>query len=717
MRSTGNRHQTWVDLYECGSQDSNSLFITCQMQKEDPVVTRVWIVAVAVLAVAGVAWLLVDFPTVDTQSTVAEAPEALTPLAERPGRTITAPEVIVKARNQAQKKAAGAEVLVSGAPARAQEKSQPAPADRQPEFPSIYLADGPSQIRLSEVPKLAGIAATDYTRGGARIESKMSEEEILAAQTRALRQRKSKNIQNIDSLGRSSSSNGASSRRPLGQKPQLGAHFNAIDAANCCQNTGFSAQVPPDPDLAVGPDHVIAVVNTTFEVYDKQGNSLTGPIQFASFFDPTLGGTNPGGGIPTEGCNAYDDIFGIGVQFATVFDPDAVYDAANDRFVIGIDANGEDFCVAASQTGDPTGVWNRYGFDTDVDGAFFDFPHMGVGNDAIFMGSNQFGGTLPFGFQGRVFAMDKMAMYDGNPLTVVTRELAPPGLEGPANVKLDGTPQPAQVATGPDDPHYIMSEFFDGPTHSVYSWDDPFGANVWNLEGDVDLADASGVPCDNQSCFPIPWPQKGSPEILAGNDFRGQETKVGPDGTLWTTQHISCNPGKGTRMCVRWAQIDPTAVEPAPDQTAFPLNASTDGVVQAGVFGSDWGWRTFPSIATNSCGDMFVGYSYSASPGNAGGTEYPSIFVTGRKADDPLGQVNGERRLKKGDGPYVSFQDNGGQASVRWGDYTGMQPDPDGKRVWYIGEYTQGANAVNSAGTITANWGTYIGSFTMPGCE
>ena len=81
---------------------------------------------------------------------------------------------------------------------------------------------------------------------------------------------------------------------------------------------------------------------------------------------------------------------------------------------------------------------------------------------------------------------------------------------------------------------------------------------------------------------------------------------------------------------MRWAQIDPTQVTPAPDQTAFPLDASVNGVVQAGVFGSDWEYRSFPSIAANNCNDMAVGYSYSKAPGNSGGTWYPSIFVTGK---------------------------------------------------------------------------------------
>jgi hypothetical protein len=551
--------------------------------------------------------------------------------------------------------------------------------------PHKYEAESASTINLADVPRVpaSSSGATDYVIGGSRVDSKFTDEQVAAAQAAAASQAMSAAVQNIDG-----------SQKPVGFKPKGNVEFDAIGAADCCNDIPFSATVPPDIDMAAGPNHLIAVVNASFEIYDKKGNSLTdGPIGFASFF------------AGTAGCSA-----------AGTFDPDVVYDTVHDRFVLGIDGDGVDFCVAASQTGDPTGDWNRYGFPTNIDGAFFDFPHMGVGEEAIFMGSNQFGGALPFGFQGRIFAMDKAAMYEGTPMAVVTREVAPPGLEGALNVKLDGTPQPSQqqpVGT----PFYIMTEFFDGKVHSVYSWDDPFGTDTWVHEGDVDLAAGSGVPCEGFSCFPIPWPQKGSVEILEGNDFRGQETEY-RNGYLWTTQTVSCNPGKGTRNCVRWAQIDPTQVTPAPDQTAFPLDASVNGVVQAGVFGSDWDYRSFPSIAANNCNDMAVGYSYSKAPGNSGGTWYPSIFVTGRQSSDPLGYVGGERLLKKAKEAYSSFQDNGGVAPERWGDYTGMTLDPNGKTFWYAGQYAGGEPAVSViSGNELANWGTYVGSFEFPGCN
>ena len=94
------------------------------------------------------------------------------------------------------------------------------------------------------------------------------------------------------------------------------------------------------------------------------------------------------------------------------------------------------------------------------------------------------------------------------------------------------------------------------------------------------------------------------------------------------------------------------------------------------------------------------------------GTWYPSVYVNGRAAADAPGKVGGERLLKKGEIAYSSFQDNGGQAAVRWGDYSGMASDPDGKTFWYVGEYAR-PNTPNPF----VNWGTYVGSFRFNSCE
>ena len=614
------------------------------------------------------------------------------PLAPDPSDGVRqAPASVEQARQQRPRPAMRAPVLL-------RRSSALAPVPLRGEGSIHYAADGPSTIAIADVPRESrGISLEEatqrYVRGGPRIESLFTDQDVLNAQAWAWGKHRSRGVQVVAGLGAEEPSGFFA--KFLKRGPKLKRSWDAIDGRDCCEGTGFSAFVPPDPDMAVGPDHVIVVVNTAFEVYDKKGEVLVPATELSTFFDGT------------EGCTAFAPIPGFPGLFGATFDPDVVYDEEHDRFVMGIDGNGTDYCVAATVTGDPTGAWNRYGFPTNVNGAFFDFPHMGVGLDAIYMGSNQFGGTLPFGFEGRVFAMDKLAMYNGDPLQVVTREVTP---AGEPNIRLDGTPQPAQLhgfrqKTWPrGGPHYIMTEYFDGKVHSVYAWNDPFGRDEFDLVGDVDLAAATGVECENFSCFPVPWPQAGSPEILEANDFRGQETEY-RNGRLWTSQTISCNPGDGTVDCIRWAEIRPTRVEPGVlNLDTFELVATTDGVRQAGVFASDGDFRSFPSLAVNHCNDMAIGYS----AGNA--ETFPSVYVSGRRFFDRRGEVRDEVLLKEGESAYTSFQDNGGAAPVRWGDYSGMTIDPDGSRFWYVGEYARDTSDPDNFNAL-ASWATYVGAF------
>lgn len=425
--------------------------------------------------------------------------------------------------------------------------------------------------------------------------------------------------------------------------PTSGAKFDSIDYTECC---GGGGNVPPDPELAVGPNHVIAVVNVAFEIYNKNGVSLVGPTTFASFLaaDPNCTG---------------------------VFDPNALYDEAADRYVLGIDADGTHYCLAVSQTGDPTGSWNIYSFaTTNSRREFFDYPHAGVGQDAIYMGANIFNGNR-YG-EGRVWAFDKWAMYNGQAAASAVRGLGA-SEDTPQPLNLHGFNQGTWPTSGP---HYIFTETnYDGSTHTVFSWSDPFGANTFSTVGTINLNAATGVTAG----MPVDTPQLGGQTIQA-NDFRPQDFEY-RNGYAWSSSTIACNPGSGTVNCVRWAQIDP----------------ATATVAMAGVYGSNGDYRTFADLAVNACDDMAVGYTKSST------SIYPSIWYTGRQSTDSAGTLQAEAQLKAGEITYTSFETS---APRRWGDYTEMTIAPDGVTFWYLGEYSK------NTGTTNGRWGTYIGSFS-----
>lgn len=558
-------------------------------------------------------------------------------------------------------------------------------ADQLAAYRSGALGDGgpsPVLVDLRDVAQAAPQSANsaDLVAAGADIESPFSKAQIAQAMANAMAQGPQSGVNILPNGEDNLDVNNNGKGKGNGKKgPKLFDVIDSIGAEDCCTGVPFTATVPPDSEMTVGPNHMIATVNVSLEIYDKAGNVLIPAIPFGVIY--------PLGVVPFDACSG-----------GFPFDPDVVYDESTDRFIIGYDGGGAFYCMLTSVGSDPFSFWLNWFDGSNALAEFFDFPHMGVGADEIFIGSNQFGAGF---LGGAVFAVDKASLYAGTPpaLAVVRQDVP----------RFDSTPQPANSlgeieGTFPTSgPHYIMTEVFDGIHHSVYSWDDPFGANTFSLEGDVDLAAASGVPCPGFACFPVPVTQAGSAVTLAGNDFRGQETKY-RNGSLWTAQTVSCNPGSGVVNCIRWAEIDPTGVIPGPvDGGGFLISATTDGVVQAGVFSSDDGnHRWFPSLTVNMCGDMAIGYSKSG-PGI-----FPSVAITGRRHTDLPGFVRSEVDVIGGSESYRSFQDPA--APNRWGDYSGMAMDPNGVHFWHLGEYA------GPSSNVFANWQNVI-SKSKFGCS
>ena len=503
-----------------------------------------------------------------------------------------------------------------------------------------YRASGPYQVNVRDIPAMerrqANLDGKEYRRGGGRMEAPLPDAAMDKLREDARYLRANNRVQNPLADTSFASAQAAST---------VGTGFASIDYSECC---GGGGSVPPDPELAAGPNHVIAVVNVAFEIYDTNGNSMVGPTTFSSFFanDPNCTGQ---------------------------FDPNANYDESEDRFIIGIDGDGSDYCIAVSQTADPTGSWYLYSFQTASRQDFFDYPHLGVGDDAIYMGANMFG-RRSFK-EGRVWAIEKTALYNGSAPTVVSFGLGS-----------DGTPQPMNLhgwnqGTWPTDGvHYILTDgqSFDGRNYGVWSWSNPFAGGTPTKEGEVDLNAATDITAG----LPIDAPQQGGGNLQA-NDWRVQDAEY-RDGDIWMSNAMACNPGGGTVNCVRWAQIDPTG----------PTGPS---VVNAGVHGSPGEYRSFPDLAVDSCGNMMMGYSKTSSSSN------PGVFALGI---DNTGVQQTELPVKPAEAVYDAFDGS----PHRWGDYTEMTIGPDGSTFWYLGEYSKGINNPNG------NWGTWVHSFTF-GCN
>lgn len=481
----------------------------------------------------------------------------------------------------------------------------------------------PAIVNLADVPPGVDDADSLYSRwqrGEVDLDaehSRVSEAEQLALQEQAMGLPESDRVQDAAAAS--------------GKAPTPGLAFDSMDY------TVSGGYVPPDPEMAAGPGHLIAVINVAFEIYDKTGTTLVPPTSFNAFFSP-LGGDCDSG----------------------TFDPNVLYDEEEDRWILAIDGSGTTYCIAVSMTPDPTGPWYQYAVPALPGGAtFHDYPHTGVGDTYIVVGANQFSGA--FFLEGRVWALDKTVMYAGGALSPVTYSTGS-----------DGTPQPLHLhgylqGTWPSlgSTHYFVTDPYDGCTQDVWRWVVPAAPTI---VASFDLCAATGV----AGGFPVAWPQLGGAAITA-NDWRmrGFEYR---NGYGWVTDSISCNPGGGTVDCVRWNQMD--------------LVPSTPTLTQAGVYASSGEYRTFPDLAVNHCDDMAIGYTKGSS------TTYPSVWVTGRESGDPLGTLQAETLLKAGEGVYTGFD----APPRRWGDYTGMTIDPDGETFWYLGEYSKSIAAAATWG-------------------
>jgi len=83
------------------------------------------------------------------------------------------------------------------------------------------------------------------------------------------------------------------------------------------------------------------------------------------------------------------------------------------------------------------------------------------------------------------------------------------------------------------------------------------------------------------------------------------------------------------------------------------------------------------SVAYDKCGDIALGYSRSS----AAAGDFPSLYLSGQTAGEPVGTTDAESLIFAGSGSQIDTGD-------RWGDYSSMALDgADFCSFWYTTEY------------------------------
>ncbi len=394
--------------------------------------------------------------------------------------------------------------------------------------------------------------------------------------------------------------------------------------------TNPSPASPPDPTGAVGPNHYVEAVNQAFQVWDKSGNSLYGPVTLSTLWTNS---TNDG-------------------------DPIVMYDQHADRwFISQFQISTNTLLMAISTTPDPLGSYYQYSFTVPE---FPDYPKYSVWHDGYYLTLNTIGG----GENAVVFERD--AMLTGNPsaqMQIMTIPDMPGSGIGVLPSDADGSLPPTGT------PNYLM--YFNDDAWGEYAGDH---LRIW--EYSVDWVTPANTTLSSPYTVSVtafnsefqPWgsgdiEQPGTGQKLdcipIAMMYRLQWRDFGTHQSLVANHTVDVN--GNDHAGIRWYELRKTT--------------GNFSLYQEGTYAPDSEHRFMGSVALDSYGNMALAYSVSSS------TTYPSQRYTGRYANDPLGQMTfTEQVIVDGLSSQTTMN--------RWGDYSQLQVDPvEAKKFWFVGEY------------------------------
>lgn len=450
----------------------------------------------------------------------------------------------------------------------------------------------------------------------------------------------------------------ASVSQPAGVPELVLSTFEGLDVDDRVAVTGFSG-TPPDPQIAVGPTHIMEMVNSVGRIYDKTGNTVA-TLGLGSFFN---------------------------VSHIRHFDPKVIYDDLSGRwfsvYVSKLDnpvsSDEGTLHLAVSQTSDPTAGWYRYHFDyVDV---FPDYPGIGMTDDKFTVSTNVFdidgspgdlstGCTGTLGFCGaEILVMEKAELIAGETVSFV-RFPADPSL---------ATVRPAHSLTSTNDQWLTTwSTVSLSSLRVIKITGTPDGgdvaATVTSLTTLAQVAPPPAVTAGGGDCILLEGGEAvnhGSPPCIDAGDRRMLEA-VWQDDILWTAASAACQPtgDTETRSCAHLVEIETVGVP-----------SVVEDILVGGPAGHYYAW---PAIRTDSSGNLFVSLTHTTAE------IFAEAVIVARLADSPNTLTT--RRLRAGEVVHISG---------RWGDYLGAAVDPsEPDCIWIVGQYAKDTFAPEKWGTV-----------------
>lgn len=520
----------------------------------------------------------------------------------------------------------------------------------------------------------------------------------------------------------------------------LGVGFSGPQGTTSLRN-------PSDNSLAVGPDHIVQIVNSRMAIFTKKGKKynetgrvLYGPVATNTLFkgqggqcEARLSGDavvrydqianrwlfvlplfqrgpvradQPA--IPKGGEPAQYQVPGVANQpgpAAPLFVPPPPPPApanpvpaapAPPRTGAPGPARGANtppppqgpygMCYAISTDADPMGSYYRYEF---LRALFPDYPRPAIWNDGYYVptstGDNRISETIATQKHACVVERDKMLA--GKP----AREqcLIIENINFLNNADIDGKAMPPKgspsimLAAGGEQ---LSNKFEDDGLYAwqfKVNWDDP-SKTVAIGPQKIGVAPYHYL-CDGQLTNCVPQPGAERRLDAQGDKLMARVVYRNVRGKEMIVAVHSVNTAAGGGG-VRWYELD---VDPKSATRALTLKQQ--GTYAPGGF---YRWMGSPAIDKN--GNIGIGYSFGGLPNFAGQR------FAGRLANDPLNQLTlKELTLVEGEAAQTS--------TVRWQDYSQTGVDPvDDCTIWYVGDFVKkGATA----------YSTRIAGLKMPGCR
>jgi hypothetical protein len=459
---------------------------------------------------------------------------------------------------------------------------------------------------------------------------------------------------------------------------------------------------PSDNSIAVGPDHVVQIVNTRMAIFRKNGEIVYGPVPTNTVFKGFGGscearnngdavvrydqladrwlivmpiftrsrerGDQPGAWQARD--QAYTSPPGVPRQpgpAAPLFVPPRVPpgppeppDTTHRRRPPSRPEDKGPFsmCYAVSTSADPLGAYYRYEFLRPL---FPDYPRPAVWPDGYYVPTSTGDDVI----QKHACVADRRRMLLGEPAT--EQCIVIDHVNFLNNADLDGRTLPPAgasnvvMATGGAQLH---GDFDDDGIYAwrfSVDWTDP--ANTRLVGPDTIAVAPYHYLCDGQLTPCVRQPGTDQHLDAQGDKLMARVVYRNVNGreSIVAVHSVATAAGGGG---VRWYEFTI-----APDRRVR--------LRQQGTYAPDGFYRWMASPAIDGQGNIGIGYSFGGSPHFAG-----QRFAA-RLSGDRLGVLTlHEAVLVAGEAPQTN--------TLRWEDYTQTAMDPsDDRTIWYVGDYVK----------------------------